>query len=82
MWNCDPFLFRNIERVVILEDIIAVSSEDDYFVAVGDHIVEGSAFGEGLFGFGGGELDAEFGEGVVVFASTVALMHGCLPPKI
>ena len=58
-----------------------MSSEDDDFVAVGDHVVEGASFGQGFFGFSRVELDRQFGQRVVVLAAAVACVEGELPPK-
>jgi len=73
-WNVrysHPFHFRHIERVVILKDRSAVSSEDDDFVAIGYHAMKGSSLGQSLFGFGWVQLNTQLCQWVVVFTATV-----------
>ena len=70
--NGNPLFLADVEGVVVLEDGVAVSAEDDDFVAEGDLVVECPALGERLLGLGGGEGQAELGEGVVVLAPAEA----------
>lgn len=71
MRHCCPFLFGNVEGVIILGDGFVVPSVDDDFVAVGDHVVEGAAIWQGFFCFCAGELDVDLGQRVVELAPAV-----------
>ena len=72
MWHCRPLLLSHIEGVIILGDGFVVSAVDDDFVAVGDHIMEGSAVGQGLLCFCTGELDVDLHQRVVELTPAVA----------
>lgn len=77
-----PLLLGYVEGVVILGYGFVVSSVDDDFVAVGDHVVEGAAVGQGLLRLSAGELHVDLGERVVELAPAVALIGWYIPPKM
>ena len=71
MRHGDPVLVGYVKAVVVLVDGGCVAPENDDFVAVGDHVMEGASLGQCFFSFGRVELYWQFSEGIVVFAAAV-----------
>lgn len=63
-----PLLFAHVKRVVVFQDGHVVPPEDDYLIAVVDHVVEGSAVGQSFFGAGLVEVQGQLGHGIVELA--------------
>lgn len=81
MGNCRPLFLSHIEGVIVVHHCLVVSSVDDDFVAVGDHVVEGTAVGKGFFCLGTRELGIDLGEGVIELASAISYNSQLLTSK-
>ncbi len=74
MRNCHPFLLSHIERIIILNKSLIVSSENHYFITVSDHIMKTSTRRQSLLSSGRCELHIKFCEWIVKLATTIALV--------
>lgn len=72
MRHSSPFLLCNIERVIILNNCFVMSTIDNDFISISNHIMKSSSIWQGLFSLGTGHLDVKLCERIIELTSTIA----------
>jgi len=75
VWYSSPFLFRYIKWVIILQDCGIVSSKNNQFIAIIDHVMKSTTFRKCFFVSCWSQKHVNFCQRIVVLAPTKSWLN-------